>query len=60
MNLNLHFVPMNVSKNSDQYLKGKLFYFFHNMTQQKTTKMSLDIKNFKIYFIKTQHNFSSR
>ena len=31
MNLNLHFVPMNVCKISDQYLKGKLFYFFHNI-----------------------------
>ena len=31
MNLNLHFVPMNVCKISDQNLKGKLFYFSHNI-----------------------------
>ena len=60
MNLNPHFVPMNVCKNSDHYLKGKLFYFFHYMIQQKTTKMTLNIQNFTIYYIKTQHYFLSR
>merc|ERR1711989_247520 len=40
MNLNLHFVPMNVCKNSDQYLKGKLYFFF---SQHDSTKNNENI-----------------
>ena len=46
MNLNLHSVPMNVCKNSDQYLKGKHFYFFHNMIEQKKYKNDIEYSEF--------------
>ena len=44
MNLNLHFVPMNVCKISDQYLKGKLFYFFTTLTLTLTLVFGLLIR----------------